>query len=66
MSGQIFISYRRDDSSAWAGRLSDRLSAHMDVDMDLGINFVEEIEKNVGSCGALIAVIGSRWLMSSD
>src|SRR6516162_7146747 len=73
MSGQIFISYRRDDSSAWAGRLSDRLSAHfpqsqifMDVDMDLGINFVEEIEKNVGSCDALIAVIGSRWLMSSD
>jgi hypothetical protein len=73
MSGQIFISYRRDDSSAWTGRLSDRLSAHfpqsqifMDVDMDLGINFVEEIEKNVGSCDVLIAVIGRRWLMSSD
>jgi hypothetical protein len=25
MSGQIFISYRRDDTSAWAGRLYDRL-----------------------------------------
>jgi hypothetical protein len=25
MSGQIFISYRREDSSAWAGRLYDHL-----------------------------------------
>jgi hypothetical protein len=73
MSAKIFISYRREDSSAWAGRLGDRLSAHfpqsqifMDVDMDLGINFVEEIEENVGSCDALIAVIGRRWLTSSD
>jgi TIR domain len=73
MSGQIFISYRREDSSAWTGRLYDRLSAHfpqshifMDVDMDLGINFVEEIEKNVGSCDVLIAVIGRNWLTSSD
>jgi hypothetical protein len=73
MSGKIFINYRREDSSAWAGRLSDHLSAHfpqsqifMDVDMDLGINFVEEIEKNVGSCDVLIAVIGKRWLISTD
>jgi hypothetical protein len=73
MSGKIFVSYRREDSSAWAGRLCDCLSAHfpqsqifMDIDMDLGINFVEEIEKNVESCDALIAVIGRRWLTSSD
>jgi TPR repeat protein len=73
MSGKIFINYRREDSSAWAGRLSDHLSAHfpqsqifMDVDMDLGINFVEEIEKNVESCDVLIAVIGKRWLISTD
>jgi len=73
MSGQIFISYRREDSSAWAGRLSDRISTHfpqsqifMDVDMDLGINFVEEIEKSVGACDVLIAVIGKHWLTASD
>jgi len=73
MSGKIFINYRREDSSAWAGRLSDHLSAHfpqsqifMDVDMDLGINFVEEIERNVGSCDVLIAVIGKHWLISTD
>jgi len=34
--------------------------------MDLGINFVEEIEKNVGSCDVLIAVIGKHWLISTD
>jgi hypothetical protein len=32
--------------------------------MDLGINFVKEIEKNVGSCDVLIAVIGKHWLIS--
>ena len=73
MSGEIFISYRREDSAAWAGRLSDRLSARfpqshifMDVDMDLGIDFVEEIEKNVGACDVLIVVIGRHWLSSAD
>jgi hypothetical protein len=73
MTGQIFISYRREDSSAWAGRLSDRLSNHfpskqifMDVDsVDLGDDFVKTIEKTVGSCDVLIAVIGKGWLSSS-
>ena len=74
MSGQIFISYRREDSSAWAGRLSDRLSSHfpsnqifMDVDtIEPGIDFVEAIEESVGSCDVLIAVIGTRWLNASN
>jgi hypothetical protein len=73
MSGQIFISYRRDDSSASAGRLYDRLLARLpnnhifiDVDLDPGIDFVEAIETSVGSCDVLIAVIGKRWLLSSD
>jgi hypothetical protein len=74
MNGQIFISYRRDDSSGWAGRLSDRLSTHfpsnqifMDVDsVDLGEDFVKTIEQTVGSCDVLIAVIGKGWLTSCD
>ncbi len=74
MSGQIFISYRREDSSASAGRLSDRLSNHfpsnqifMDVDsVDLGEDFVKTIEKTVESCDVLIAVIGKGWLTSCD
>jgi tetratricopeptide (TPR) repeat protein len=74
MSGQIFISYRRDDASYPAGRLYDRLSAHflqnqifIDVDnLEPGVDFVEAIEASVGSCDVLIAVIGKRWLTSSD
>ena len=74
MSGQIFISYRREDSSAWAGRLSDNLSIRfpsnqifMDVDsVGLGEDFLKKIEETVGSCDVLIAVIGKGWLSSLD
>jgi formylglycine-generating enzyme required for sulfatase activity len=73
MSGQIFISYRRDDSAWAAGRLFDILSRHfasnqifMDVDLDAGIDFVKAIAEGVASCDVLIAVIGGRWLISSD
>jgi hypothetical protein len=73
MSGQIFISYRREDSSASAGRLYDRLLAclpknqiFIDVDLDPGIDFFQAIEASVGSCDVLIAVIGKRWLLSPD
>jgi hypothetical protein len=74
MSGQIFISYRRDDSSGWAGRLYDSLNRHfvsnqifIDVDnLEPGTDFVEAIKSSVGSCDVLITVIGKRWLISSD
>jgi hypothetical protein len=39
----------------------------MDVDnLDPGVDFFEAIEASVGSCDVLIAVIGKRWLISSD
>src|SRR5271165_5420249 len=74
MSGQIFISYRRDDASFPAGRIYDHLvtrfpqnQVFMDVDnLDPGIDFVEAIEGSVGSCEVLVAVIGQRWLTSAD
>jgi WD40 repeat protein len=74
MSGQIFISYRRQESSAWAGRVSDRLRSYfpshhifIDVDsVDPGEDFVKKIEKTVGSCDVLIAIIGRGWLSSCD
>ena len=74
MNGQIFISYRRDDTSYPAGRLYDRLSVHfpsnqifIDVDsIDPGEDFVKMIKKTVGSCDVLIAVIGKGWLASCD
>lgn len=69
MSG-IFISYRRQDSSYIAGRLHDRLAAHFgpgqifrDIDtMKPGVEFGRRIDEAVGSCDALLVVIGDGWL----
>ncbi len=71
---KIFISYRRDDSAAHSGRIYDRLEGHfgqgqvfMDVDaIRPGLDFVEVVQEAVGSCDALIAVIGGEWLGVSD
>jgi TIR domain len=71
---KIFISYRRDDSAAYAGRLYDRLVAHfgpgqvfMDIDqIEPGEDFVEVINKRVGSCSATIVLIGKSWLSAAD
>jgi len=70
----IFISYRREDTSGYAGRLYDQLSAYfgrehvfMDVAaIEPGSDFAEAIEKRVGTCDALIAVIGKDWLTIRD
>jgi len=70
----IFISYRRADSAAQAGRMYDRLVMHfgrdlvfMDIDViKPGVDFVEVLESAVSECDALIAVIGTRWLTVTD
>ena len=69
MSG-VFISYRREDSSGYAGRLFDILSTHfgrentyMDLDTIMGgDNFETVIEEKISQCDVLLAVIGERWL----
>lgn len=74
MSDQIFICYRRGDSAGYAGRLYDRLKARFGADrifmdigaIDLGTDFVEEIEKAVSSCKVQIVLIGRRWLNAKD
>lgn len=71
---KIFISYRREDSSGYAGRLHDALSSRfgpdrvfMDVDsIEYGVDFVEVVENAVGSCAVLIAIIGKRWVEITD
>jgi hypothetical protein len=70
----IFISYRRDDTSGYAGRLYDLLSAHfgkehvfMDVTtIEPGSDFVNTIEEKVGGCNALVALIGKNWMTIKD
>jgi TIR domain len=71
---RIFLSYRRDDSSGYTGRLYDRLKQHfgydnlfLDIDtIALGLDFVEAIQNAVGACDVLLAVIGRQWLTNTD
>jgi uncharacterized membrane protein YeaQ/YmgE (transglycosylase-associated protein family) len=70
----IFLSYRRDDTGGYAVGLSDRLRyrfgreyVFMDIDtIELGLDFVEAIDRAVGSCDVLLALIGPEWLQSTD
>ena len=74
MTGGVFISYRRDDSGGFAGRIYDRLSSRLgrenvffDVDtIPPGRDFVEVLSERVGKCDALLAVIGKHWVLSAD
>lgn len=70
----IFISYRRKDAIDVTGRINDLLQARfgkgavfMDFDkLSLGTDFRVQLEKNVGQCKILLAVIGQNWLTSKD
>jgi hypothetical protein len=70
----VFISYRRDDSSGQAGRLYDHLIQRYGQDLVLrdqesirpGVNFVRWIQEAVGTCNALLAVIGRDWAAAVD
>jgi hypothetical protein len=74
MATRVFISYRRDESAAHAGRVYDRLapefgrgSLFMDVDaVRLGANFVQVLRDEVAKCDVLLAIIGPNWLNARD
>ena len=70
---KVFISYRREETSAYAGRLYDSMAAEfgdanvfMDVDLAPGIDFVERITDAVSACHVLIVVMGPRWATLTD
>jgi len=70
----VFISYRREDSPGHAGRIFDRVRARfgagvvfMDVTaIDAGVDFVDAIDRAVGTCDVLLAVIGPHWAGATD
>ena len=70
----VFISYRRDDSAGYAGRLADALekrlgkdSVFRDVeDIKPGEDIVEAIERNLQNAGAFLIIIGKDWLTVKD
>jgi hypothetical protein len=72
-NGNIFICYRHEDSSAYAGWLADALGRHFgrervfrDVDSQRGVDFRYQVGEAIGSCDVLLAVIGPKWLMIQD
>jgi hypothetical protein len=69
MSGK-YISYRRAESAAYAGRLFDHLSRHFgqgSVFMDIqggitrGQEFPRAIESALNACNVALVVIGNTW-----
>jgi hypothetical protein len=70
----IYISYRRADSAYVSRALYDRLernlgrsSLFMDVDsIQLGVDFIQALEKQVDHSDILIVVIGRDWLTTTD
>lgn len=66
----IFISYRRDDTAGYAGRLYDRLRGSfakerlfMDIDnIPPGHDFVEVLDNAIASCNVVLVLIGKQWL----
>jgi len=70
----VFISYRRSDSDITAGRLADDLmqifgrgAIFRDVDtLEPGEDYTTALDHALDSCGALIAMIGSRWSDVTD
>ena len=70
----IFLSYRRDDSSGYAGHLYERLTERfgqpnvfMDIDsLAPGVDFLEAIHQTLDGCDTVLVLIGRGWLDASD
>ena len=73
MSG-IFLSYRRDDASGWAGRLYEHLVRdwgieHVFMDIDTiapGEDFRKAIARTMETCDVVMVVIGPNWIDARD
>jgi hypothetical protein len=67
---RVFVSYRRGDAAGHAGRLHDELvqrlgpgSVFQDVaSIAPGERFLDTIDRSIGQCDVVLAVIGRRWL----
>jgi hypothetical protein len=67
---RVFISYRREDSGGYAGRIYDRLverfgerQVFMDIDtIAPGDDFADVIDATLKACDVAVAVIGRNWI----
>jgi hypothetical protein len=70
----IFISYRRDDSAGWTGRLTTDLQRRFGqktVFQDIGAiepgeDFIAVIERSLQACSVVLVVIGREWSLAKD
>ena len=71
---RIYISYRRTDTVAYAGRLFDHLSRHfgrgfvfMDIQggIEFGQDFTEAIDVALNTCAVALVLIGNHWAPST-
>ena len=66
----LFVSYRRDDSAGFAGRLTDALEQRLGIgsvfrdvdDIRPGADFETAIEHNLEKVQAVLVIIGPGWL----
>jgi tetratricopeptide (TPR) repeat protein len=66
----VFLSYRRNDSAGWAGRIHDSLvlrygadGVWQDVDdLTVGSDYLPQILDNIAEADAVLIVIGPHWL----
>ena len=68
----VFISYRRDDTQGFAGRLADDLgdmlgpdSVFRDIEIPIGSDFTDVLERAIAASDALLVVIGRHWAGAS-
>src|SRR5262249_51208685 len=75
MTGNIFLSYRRDDEPGFAlalfGRLEhsfplERLFMDVEGGIEAGGGFVWGLEGQVGACDVMLALSGPKWLTATD
>jgi hypothetical protein len=71
---RIYISYRRTDTAAYAGRLFDHLSRHfgrgavfMDIQggITFGQDFTQAIDAALNTCDVALVLIGKHWATST-
>jgi hypothetical protein len=73
MAERIFISYRREDSRGYAGRLQGDLSRRYtneavfrDIEIPPGVDFAEHIYGLIDHCNVVLVIIGNGWLDARD
>ena len=69
----IFVSYRRDDSQGFAGRLADDLTEILgpdrvfhDIEIPVGSDFTDVLHRAIAASDVLLVVIGRHWAADSQ